>query len=190
LPVPTGGVNILNAGEADVLGAELELAWQVSDQFKITANASFLDTELEEFLTQEIPEELRFLIGAPIPLNDVNAAGNELTRAPDVQYYISADYDFSLGTNWDANFLINYRFQDDVFFLETNQNTEAFRSESSDEVGVRLTIRPSNDRWELGIFGQNITDERTITQVTALGGHPNAAISEPSKWGVDFKLNF
>jgi len=68
--VPTGGVNILNAGEAEVQGAELELAWQVSDQFKITANASFLDTELEEFLTQEIPEELRFLIGAPIPLNN------------------------------------------------------------------------------------------------------------------------
>jgi len=190
LPVPTGGVNIQNAGEADVQGAELELAWQASDRLKIAANVSFLDTELEEFSTQEIPEELLFLIGAPIPLNDVNAAGNELTRAPDVQYYISADYDFSLSANLDANFLINYRFQDDVFFLETNQNTETFRAESSNEVGVRFTIRPTSDRWELGIFGQNITDERTITQVTALGGHPNAAISEPSKWGVDFKLNF
>jgi len=73
----------------------------------------------------------------------VNAAGNELTRAPDVQYYISADYDFSLGTNWNANFLINYRFQDDVFFLETNQNTEAFRSESSDE----LSVNPANGEW-------------------------------------------
>jgi len=190
LPVPTGGVNIQNAGEADVQGAELELAWQATDRLKITANAAYLDTELEEFLTQEIPEDLLFLIGAPIPLNDVNAAGNELTRAPDFQYYISADYDFSLGANLYANFLINYRFQDDVFFLETNQNTAAFSAESSNEVGVRFTIRPTSDRWELGIFGQNITDERTITQVTALGGHPNAAISEPSKWGVDFKLNF
>jgi len=190
LPVPTGGVNILNAGEAEVQGAELELAWQVSDQLKISANAAYLDTELNEFLTQEIPEDLRFLIGAPIPLNNVNAAGNELTRAPDVQYYISADYDFSLSSNLYANFLINYRFQDDVFFLETNQNTDTFRSESSDEIGVRFTIRPTSELWELGIFGQNISDERTITQVTALGGHPNAAISEPSKWGVDFRLNF
>jgi len=190
LPVPTGGVNILNAGEAEVQGAELELAWQVSDRLKINANAAFLDTELEEFLTQEIPEDLRFLIGAPIPLNSVNAAGNELTRAPDVQYYLSADYDFSLSANLNANVLVNYRFQDDVFFLETNQNTDTFRSDSSDEVGIRFTIRPVSEAWELGIFGQNITDERTITQVTALGGHPNAAISEPSKWGIDFKLNF
>jgi len=190
LPVPTGGVNIQNAGEADVQGAELELAWAVSDRFKLAANVAFLDTELNEFITQEIPENLIFLIGAPIPLNNVNAAGNELTRAPDIQYYISADYEFSLSENLIANLLLNYRFQDDVFFLETNQGTNTFRSDSSDEVGIRLTIKPASERWELGLFGQNIGDERTITQVTALGGHPNAAISEPSKWGIDFKLNF
>jgi len=190
LPVPTGGVSIQNAGSADVQGLEIELGWAASENLTISANATWLDTELTEFLTQEIPEDLIFLIGAPIPLNAVNAAGNDLTRAPDLQYFISADYSFGITDNLLANLSVSYRHQDGVFFLETNQTTDTFKSDDSDELGIRLSVAPQSEKWELGIFAQNITDERTITQVTALGGHPNAAVSEPSKVGIDLKVNF
>lgn len=190
LPVPTGGVSIQNAGTADVQGAELELGWAISDRLTLSANATFLDAELKEFLTQEIPEDLQFLIGAPIPLNSVNAAGNDLTRAPELQYFISMDYQFPVTENLSGNVNLNYRHQDAVFFLETNQSRNTFKSDDTDELSVRVTLAPNNNRWELGVFAQNLTNERTITQVTALGGHPNAAISEPRKLGVDLRVNF
>ncbi|MGS2724016.1 TonB-dependent receptor [Porticoccus sp. GXU_MW_L64] len=190
LPVPTGGVSIVNAGEAEVKGLELEMTLAASENLQISANVSFLDTELEEFLTQEIPEDLLFLIGAPIPLNMVNAAGNELTRAPDLQYAINLDYTTQLTDTLTLDFNLNYRHQDSVFFLETNQSSNTFASDGSDELGLRIAIGPETKKWQVGIFGQNITDERTITQVTALGGHPNAAINEPAKWGLDFRVNF
>ncbi len=190
LPVPTGGVKIQNAGEAEIRGVESELVWSATDNLIISANITFLDTNLTQFFTTEIPEDLLFLIGAPIPLNDIDAKGNELTRAPKVQYYINADYFIEYGNGFEGCFSINYRNRDEIFFLETNQSQDTFSSESSNEINLRLSFGPADESWTIGIYGQNITDERTITQVTALGGHPNAAISEPSKWGIDFTVNF
>ena len=186
LPVPTGGVTIQNAGAADVKGFELELTWAVSEDFLVSANVTWLDAELTEFITQEVPENLLFPIGAPIPLNLTNAQGNDLTRAPDFQFFASADYSFNLGSNLEGIFTVSYRHQDEVFFLETNQTRDTFASDGSDELAVGLSVGPHGGKWNMRIFGENVTDERTITQVTALGAYPNAAISEPRKWGLEF----
>ncbi len=189
LPVPTGGVTIRNAGEADVSGCEVEVTYQVTGQLRLIANATFLDTELVEFQTQEVPEDLEFLIGSPIPLNEVNVAGNELTRAPEIQLFLGLDYDFSLGENYSGEFQMRYRYQDSVFFLETNQSTDTFAADGSGELDLRVVFRPIVGNWEIAVFGQNVSDERTVTQVTALGAFPNAALNEPSKWGLNLRYS-
>lgn len=190
LPVPTGGVSIQNAGEAEVYGAELEFTYAASKNLRISASASYLDTELKEFLTQQVPDNALLIIGSPITLESIDAAGNELTRAPELQYFLSADYSFTLTDKLGGVFSLSYKHQDEVFFLETNQESSTFAGDAIDEVGVRLSIRPTDSNWELGLFGQNITDERTITQVSALGAYPVGVLNEPKKWGADFTIEF
>ncbi|RME68185.1 MAG: hypothetical protein D6782_01530, partial [Alphaproteobacteria bacterium] len=77
-----------------------------------------------------------------------------------------------------------------IFFLETSQTQPTFRSGDWNEVNARLSFIGRDERWELAVFGQNIFDDRHITQVTQLGSFPNAAISEPAKAGVEVRFNF
>ncbi|MEP1554857.1 MAG: TonB-dependent receptor [Paraglaciecola sp.] len=190
LPVTTGGVNIDNAGKAEIKGLEIELTYAFTSDFILSANATWMDTNLTEFFTEQIPDDSVILLGSPIPLESINATGNELTRAPQFQYFVNGTYNFELGDVFLADFNVSVRHQDEVFFLETNQNTSTFSGPDITELSVRLSVTPIDEVWTIGLFGQNITDQRTITQVAALGGYPNAALNEPSKWGIDFVYHF
>gem|GEM_PF-6303326 len=185
LPVPTGGVSIVNAGAADVSGFEVEFSYVASERFRIDANISYLDTQLQRFDSQQVPNDLLFVLGAPIPLQPVDAAGNELTRAPELSYYLSGTYSQPLGNNLMADLKLTYRNQDDVFFLETNQSQDTFRSDDSERLDIRLTLASVTRKWEASLYLLNATDDRSITQVTALGSFPNAAVSRPRQFGAE-----
>jgi len=186
LPVPTGGVSIVNAGAADVSGFEVEFSYVAGERFRIDANISYLDTQLQRFDSQQVPNDLLFVLGAPIPLQPVDAAGNELTRAPELSYYLSGTYSQPLGNNLMADLKLTYRNQDDVFFLETNQSQDTFRSDDSERLDIRLTLASVTRKWEASLYLLNATDDRSITQVTALGSFPNAAVSRPRQFGAEF----
>jgi len=136
--------------------------------------------------TQQVPDDLQFLIGAPIPLEAVNAAGNELTRAPEFSFFLAARYDVPLAADYRGTFELAYRYQDEVFFLETNQSQDTFAADSSDRLDARFSFGPQTGRWEGAVYVKNVTDDRTITQVTALGSFPNAAVNAPQQWGAEF----
>ncbi len=186
LPVPTGGVSIVNAGAADVSGIEFEASLFATDRLRVDANISVLDTELTEFNTQQVPEGLEYLIGAPIPLENVNAAGNQLTRAPELSYLLSGVYSLPVSSAYSADLKLTYRYRDESFFLETNQSQNTFKAGDSDRLDLRATLKPNSEKWQASLFLLNATDDRSITQVTALGSFPNAAINSPQQIGAEF----
>ncbi len=149
-----------------------------------------LDTELVKFDTQQVPEDLLFLLGAPIPLQSVSAAGNELTRAPELSMFASLQYDLDLGKDFDGRFELAWRYQDEVFFLATNQGRNTFKGGSSNRLDLRFAVQPHRAAWEAALYVNNANDDRTITQVTALGSYPNAAISPPRQYGVEFSYRW
>lgn len=190
LPVPTGGVNIQNVAQASIKGIELEGAAVAGKGFTISASVSLLDTEIVEGAIPAISSTTPpFPIGAPLPLTTEDAAGNRLTRAPEYQGAISAVYERALG-NFTGSVSIDYRFQGDVFFLETNQDADTFRGDGWGDLGLRASLASAKGGWELAFFARNLTDNRRVTAVTALGGFPNAALNEPRIWGVESKVRF
>jgi len=186
LPVPTGGVTIDNAGEASVWGLELEGSLLIGDRLRLDGNIAYLDTELEKFDTQRVPQDLLFVLGAPIPLEAVSAAGNELTRAPELSLFAGLQYAMDLGKNFEGLFELAYRYQDEVFFLETNQDRNTFKGGSANRLDLRFAVQPLRGAWDAALYVNNLNDDRTITQVTALGSYPNAAISPPRQYGVEW----
>lgn len=186
LPVPTGGVTIDNAGSAEVSGLEVEGSLLITDRLRLDANFASLDTELTEFDTQQVPGDLMFVLGAPIPLEPVNAAGNELTRAPEFSFFADLQYALPLGNDFQGLFELTWRYQDAVYFLETNQDRNTFRADSADRLDLRFAVHPLGGPWKAALYVDNVNDDRAITQVTALGSYPNAAISPPRQYGVEF----
>ncbi len=190
LPVPTGGVDIQNVGAADISGFEVEGSLLLTEGLTVSANVSFLDTEITEGLIPAISSTTGpFPIGAPLTLAPVDVSGNDLTRAPNFQAYVNANYERPIGPFLGA-FGATLKSQSGVFFLETNQDTQTFSNDGWTEVDLRASISDSDDQWELAVFGQNVFNNRHISAVTALGGFPNASINEPVKWGVEAKVRY
>jgi iron complex outermembrane receptor protein len=190
LPVPTGGISIENAGAARVRGLELEGSLLLSDRLRLDGSVALLDTELKTFDTQQVPDDLMFLLGAPIPLEPVSAAGNELTRAPKLSFFASLHYGLDLAEDLEGMLELSYRYQDEVFFLETNQDRNTFKGGRAHRLDLRFSIRPYRASWDAAVYVNNLNDDRTITQVTALGAFPNAAISPPRQVGVEFSYRW
>ncbi len=190
LPVPTGGVDIENVGEAEILGLETELYIQPMDNLAFTFNATVLDTEITEGVLPAIPTNLSpFLIGTSLALVDEDVSGNSLTRAPEFQAYIQGEYRYPANFG-DVNVSLTYKYQDEVFFQETAQDQPSYRADEWSEVDVRVSLESKDEKWNVAVFGQNIFDDRRITQVSPFGGFPLGGVSEPRKWGVQLGLNF
>lgn len=188
LPVPTGGVDIQNVAKARIKGFEIEGAAILSDGFTVSANIAVLDTEITEGVIPAISSVTPpFPIGAPLPLALEDVSGNQLTRAPSFQSFVSATYKRRIGA-LSGSLNASYRFQDRVFFLETNQDTDTFRNDEWGELSLSASISDPREQWELSFFLNNVTNNRHITAVTALGGFPNAALNEPRRWGLDLVL--
>jgi iron complex outermembrane receptor protein len=190
LPVPTGGVNIENVGEASIQGFEAEFDIFPFAGFRFQGNVAYLDAEIDEGVLPRVPGGLEpFPIGAPLPLIDEDVSGNSLARAPEFQTYLRASYVWQVPIG-DLEFSTAYRYQDDVFFLEIAQDEDTFRADSWNEIDLRLELRSGDGRWAVAAFGTNVTNERYITQVTPLGGFPVAALNDPARWGFDVRLTY
>lgn len=190
LGVPTGGVNIQNAAEAEIAGVEVEATFAPSEHLRLDASVAYLDATFDEGVLPAVPPQTNFPIGAPIPLVQEDISGNRLSRAPKWQLSFSGEYRKPVADLGDIRLRLTYFHQSNVFFLETSQIQPTFRSGSWNEVNARISFTPPDEQWELAIFGQNIFDDRHITQITQLGSFPNAAINEPAKIGIEARFNF
>jgi len=190
LPVPTGGVDIRNVAASKIKGFEIEGTASPFAGFTVAGSLALLDAEITQGMIPAIASDTPpFPIGAPLPLITENVSGNRLTRAPEFQAFATAEYEREFGS-LTASLSATYRRQSSVFFLETNQNTPTFRNRGWQEIDLSATISKQDSHWELALYAQNLTDNRHITAVTALGGFPNASIIAPRRWGVEGTLRF
>lgn len=190
LPVPSGGVNIQNAAAASVKGIEVEGSAVIRPGLRIDGHIAFLDATFDEGFLPSVPSEARYRIGTPIPLTDEDISGNRLSRAPQWQARISGTYTFRLGNSHQVTAIATYRYQSNIFYLETNQSEETFRSGNWQEVGMRLELSSADSRWKFALFAENIFDDRHLTQITALNSFPNGAVNDPRKFGISGTANF
>jgi len=190
VPVPTGGVNIQNAASAKVKGIELEAALVPARGLRFGLTGAYLDAKFSDGTLTQVPLAARFRLGATVPLETVSIDGNRLSRAPEWQVAATADYETQLGSDLKLALGANWRYQSNSFFLETNQNTAAFRSGGWDELGGRITLAAADDRWSVTVFGDNILNNRHFTQVTALNAFPFGTLNDPRRFGVRTAVRF
>jgi iron complex outermembrane receptor protein len=189
LPVPTGGVNIQNAASARVRGAELETAFNPWRGVKLGFNTTYLDAQFTQGVLPEVPPNALFAFGANIPLQTASIVGNTLSRAPKWQLGLTADYDHPIGQQT-LTVGMSYRYQTKEYFLETNQTSPTFQSAAWGELGVHATLAKVGDAWSITAYGENILNNRHLTQVTPLSAYPEGTLNLPQRFGVRTALRF
>lgn len=180
-----GGIaSILNAAEAEILGAELEMNWLAADKFEIRAGLSYIDGEYTEFpdapFTSQNPE---FPFGNATTFGD--ASGNSLVRTPDYTFNIGGVY--TIETAMGILALSGQYAYNDGFPWEVDNRLV---QESYDIVNAEVSLASRDDSWRVRLFGKNLFgEEYSIYSVSASFGD-TVSPAAPRTWGVSVGYNF
>jgi len=189
-PTVSGGAAIINAGESEISGVEIETAFLLFERLNISASYTYLDTEIKELDVSGISLE-----GTPfLELTPAAKEGGPLNLAPENKLLLTATYRVPIDE--DMGLLtagVTYTYLDE-------QILDAF---SPPVVGIadERNIFNVNINWnrvadspiDLSIFGTNVTDEEYIVATgTGFGsfGIADGLYGPPRMYGMRIRYNF
>ena len=188
--VYTGGVSVVNVPRAEVKGIEAETTLVPFPNLTLRLNGTYLDADLKSGSLSAIPLSTgTILYGQSLTITPQDIAGNRMARAPRWEIYTAADYNHDLAGGV-LKLGANLRYQSSEFFSEVNQQSNAYRSTAWRTVDLHATFASDDGRWEAALFGQNIFDNRHLTQIVPYVGFPMATVNPPRTVGTSLTVNF
>lgn len=152
---------LANIGDAEHVGAELELFWQPDqiEGFQMQAAATLLDTTITESAFTDLTQS-----GDPYSLEG-------LTRdfAPSFSFFALARQDFELGNDWMGSAQVSYSYRDDLLPRGTFGDDVDYglgRLDGYGTLAARASLGHVRKGWELALSGENLTDEVYIASAT------------------------
>lgn len=167
-------LQLTNAGEVSVRGLETELTWVPVDTLRLQANVTWLDAQYDVF---ENPGD-----------GGETFTGNQLPYAPDLKYYLGAQYIYALADG-NLTFDVDYTYADNQFTDPGNAAIDEIDSYSL--LGARAAYTPNDGSWELALWGRNIND-KAYTKVNNDNflGFARTVWGDPRLYGLTFSYFF
>ncbi|HEY0647929.1 TonB-dependent receptor, partial [Phenylobacterium sp.] len=165
--VPLCCVVVGNAATAEIEGLEVELVARPIPGLQLEAAYGYLDAEFTSFAT-----------GAT-----GNFTGNDLPRSPKDKIHLAAQYSVDI-QGWEALGRVDYTNQAHMFFEGSNIATQ--KQEGYINVDARVSLTSPDKRWQVAVWGKNLTDELVATYVTAFAPYRQVLVpyAPPRTYGV------
>ena len=170
-----GVATTTNAGQATIKGVEAEFLAKASSRLSLSSTVAYLDAKYDVYFDQQ-----------------TSLAGNRLPNAPQWNVTFGAEYRAPLGGG-ELLLRTDVAYRSSVFFKPTND--PLYAGSSTTLVNGRIAWQPASQRWELALYGRNLTDER-YASYKAVGTDPtgvsNPALpltvfGEPRQFGVQLR---
>ncbi len=170
-PVPNsafGSFQTTNIGSADISGFEVDFIWQVSDELSVSGNYAYLNTETNDLVLQTFEGEADF-------------SGLPLRQAPERTWAVNFDYiqPVSYG-DIDFRFSVNH-VDENHFDFPTFTQTIAMEHTLLD---ARLGWTSLNEKWNVAIWGKNLTNEAFSAHAFRIGPGSIAVWNDPQTYGI------
>ena len=159
-----------NAADAEIQGFEGDLTWLATEGLTLAAAWSFNDTEMTR---------------VPPNVSDLAGPGSRLALAPDLQYHLSARYDWS-EKQFAPYAQLVYAYTGDQYSSIVVDNR--FLQESYDTVDASVGMHMEN--WSLELFGENLTDERAQLFINSLDTDLRITTNRPRTFGVKVRYDY
>ena len=167
-------IQLTNAANAEVLGAELDITAYPTDGLLFNLSAAYLDSELQDF------------IGG----NGDDLSGNQLSFTPEWSVTGLARYDHDLGDRGSVYAQTSFSYKDDQFF--STENDPIAGQEAHTIFNARIGYNSPSGQYGVAVFGKNITDETYLTNVFDLTdfGWYQRFYAPPAMYGVELTVDF
>ena len=165
---PTSAFTILNAGEGDFFGGELELEWSLSDALRFIAGLGYVDAALK--------------IGDDASVRPGNT--------PEISFNGMLRYDAALWDDLRLRLQTDASYQDDVYFDATER--AAVAQGAYWLFNARLALSRESGAWEVAAWVRNLADETYFTQLFRSGTAAalSGLVGNPRTFGVEVSYRF
>lgn len=174
---------LVNAGEAEVMGLEIEATWLATDNLTIMGNYSYIDGEYTDFCCIEDT------VGGPEGVEQ-DLSGNVLTQTPENKVYLNAAYSWMTDNAGEFVLSGSYAWVDERQFDPFN--TEATLADSYYRVDAMATWFSPQQNMRVIFSAQNITEEETWVSLVRLNdtGAVNGAPNAPRTYSMEVQFDF
>ena len=181
---------LLNAGEAEVKGLELDAQWQINEHWFVGVNYAYLDAEFTDFpfSSTSATDAVRF--GSCPRLFDtlanarvchINLKGKKLERAPEHSIVALARWSTPLNDLLGGS---NVRF-----FVEGDVSAQGERyidiwnrNKLDDFVLGNLRLGVTSDKWDALLYVDNIADDDTVLSGNSNPGDVAQSLADPTNF--------
>ncbi len=177
---------LTNVPESEINGAEIDLQWQVTDSFFLSAGIAYLDSEIKEWNATSNDSFYDFANLQPVVVT-FDASGQELAQAPELSYHLLGSYSWELASNWGVELAADVSFQDDT--TGGSQPTDA--TEDYTLIGARVAVSSPDDKWRFLLWSKNLTDEDYFPAAYTGGNGPFVRVmGMPRTYGLSANYRF
>ena len=183
-------VQLVNADEGRAWGFEVEGAFRPAENFLLTAGVSYNDTEIrDDTLAVGICAQCTVL-DPIVVIGGANRAlvdGNPFPNAPDWIVDFTARWALPVGNGREIFVFTDWAYQGRTnFFLYESRE---FVTDGQFEGGLRIGYGASDGRWEVALFGRNITDEDNVRGGIDFNNN-TGFVNEPRTIGISARFNY
>ncbi|MFA5630970.1 MAG: TonB-dependent receptor [Porticoccaceae bacterium] len=156
--VSTTSLQSANAAKAEISGAEMEFEFQATEDLWVAAGVAYLDSEYKDYLgltNRPRVDSSGRPVGGNIANIPADFSGNELTRAPDLTYNLSAVYVIPVYTG-DLSFSLSYFYNNGFYWDPENRLEEP----SYGVLNAEVSWSSYGNNFKFALWGRNITNEK------------------------------
>ncbi|MBH0093683.1 TonB-dependent receptor [Pseudoalteromonas sp. SCQQ13] len=178
----SSGIGRFNSGasnlpEAEIYGVEIESFAQLTDSLTITANLTWMDSEIikgrDAIDRAEAENASVGLIMAGASSEEINAAreatavdltGNKLAKIPEFVANIRATHQYELNNGGVIRSSLSYNFRGDYYARVFNSN-ERDLVDSYNMVNANIAFIPTQSDWMVELNIQNLFDKDAVSSL-------------------------
>jgi iron complex outermembrane receptor protein len=181
-PVPTFGFPVLNAGQLEITGAELEATWVPVDALSLSAQLGYLQADYKEF-----DETINF--GGRPTVRD--RSGDQPPFAPEWTARFAANYTFALGNAGSLTLGADTQYRSKAWLSVDNRDVltqEAFWLSN-----VYAAWASADEHWRVSAAVKNVADEVYKTdaqEFSSVGNIQTAYYGDPRLWSFSVGYRF
>ncbi len=148
-----------NAGDAEVLGFELELSSTLDDNWMVSGAVTLLDTEYGDFLN---------LDGLQAALGFQNNKGNPLNHAPDTSVNLGVTYNAPAVWGGHVTLRIDAAYRSRTYFREFKNELDS--QSAYTVINVNANWESDDGKWGARLFARNATNEDYLLYLLGSSG--------------------
>jgi len=166
---------LVSVPKSHITGFELSANWRPIPGLTISPAVTLVDSKIDSssagnFINYNLLGQLGDFTGEPLPYTP-KWSGN-----------IDSEYNWALGSSWNAFVGGNFSFQSSS--NSSFGQLAMFRNNAYELLDLRAGVESSDGRWRVGLFGQNVTNSYYWTSATRNQDTLVRMASMPATYGI------